>query len=46
MRRMSEARFSPSTNSIERKCCPSASPMSHTRQTAGCETWRAMRTSP
>ena len=24
---------------------PSASPMSYTRQTFGCDTWRAMRTS-
>lgn len=32
-------------NSIVRKCSPSISPMSYTRQTFGCETWRAMRTS-
>ena len=41
----SEDRSSPSINSIERKCEPSTSPMSKTRQTFGCETWRAVRTS-
>ncbi len=45
MRRSSDARSSPSTYSIDRKCRPSISPMSYTRHTLGCDTCRAMRTS-
>ena len=45
MRRSKDARSSPSTYSIVRKGKPAASPMSKTRQTLGCETCRANRTS-
>ena len=45
MRRSSDARSSPSTYSIVRNGSPSASPMSYTRHTFGCDTCRAMRTS-
>src|SRR5262249_47270907 len=45
MRRRSEARSSPSMYSIDRKCSPSTMPRSYTRQTCGCETCRATRTS-
>ena len=45
MRRSSEARSSPSTNSIEMKWRPSASAMSWTRQMLGWVTWRARTSS-
>src|SRR5437763_802587 len=45
MRRSSEPRSSPSTYSMERKYEPCISPRSYTRQTLGCETCRAIRTS-
>ena len=45
MRRSSDARSSPSTYSIDRKCRPSITPMSYTRHTLGCDTCRAIRTS-
>src|ERR1035441_1365970 len=43
--RSSEPRSSPSTYSIDRKQHPSASPRSYIRQTLGCDTCRAIRTS-
>ena len=46
MRVSSDARSSPSTYSMEMNGIPSTSPMSYTRQTFGCETCRATRTSP
>src|ERR1700739_753302 len=45
MRRTSEERSSPSTYSIVRNGKPSAAPISNIRQTFGCDTWRATRTS-
>ena len=45
MRRTRSARSSPRMYSIEMKCSPSTSPTSYTRQTLGCETWRAILTS-
>ena len=45
MRLSDVARSSPSTNSIDRKMCPSTSPMSCTRQMFGWDTCRAVRTS-
>ena len=45
MRLSSDERSSPSTYSIDRNVVPSTSSMSYTRQTLGCETCRAMRTS-
>ena len=45
IRRRRLARSSPSTNSIERKWCPSTSPTSYTRHTFGCDTVLASRTS-
>ena len=45
IRRSSDARSSPSMNSIVRKTRPCTSPTSYTRQTFGWETLRALRTS-
>ena len=46
MRLSRDCRFSPSMYSIEKKWCPSTSPVSYTRHTLQCDTCRATRTSP